>query len=267
MTICIAAISENDKIVAVTDRMFTLQQPVATTYEITENNKAIELTDSVIALFAGDVIHANAILQRARNNLNNANPAPTTTKEIAEIVNKSYSEYWESVVTNVLMRQYQITFQQFMHNQGSFDVDLVKKLNDFIGKIVFNIEIIVAGKHSDETESHVYSMDSAGTVTSNSSTGYACIGSGSKHATFSLIESEINKTMSITETLHNLLKAKTRAEYDPGVGKLCDIVVIDGNIKRYNQIGRDKILKIFEECRTQHKALDKKTLKELEKVI
>lgn len=267
MTICIAAISENNKIVAVTDRMLTLQEPVTTTFEIAENNKAIELNESVIALFSGDVIHANEILTRAKNKLKEATPPPTTTKQIAEIVNGAFTEHWETIITNFLMRRFKITFQQFMHNQGSFDADLVKQINQFITKFQIGVEIIVAGKHGEEQEAHIYTMDSMGTVISFDSTGYATIGSGSRHATFSLIESEISKNNTITHSLHALLKAKTRAEYDPGVGRLCDILTIDTTIKRYNQQECDKLLKVFNECIKNHKKLDKKAIKELAKII
>lgn len=267
MTICIAAISENNKIVAVTDRMLTLQEPVTTAFEITENNKAIELNETVVALFAGDVIHANEILTRAKNKLSETATPPSTTKEIAEIVNSAFTEHWESIITNFLTRKFQLTFQQFMHNQGSFDADLVKQINQFISQIQINVEIIVAGKHGSEQEAHIYTMDSMGTVISFDSTGYATIGSGSRHATFSLIESEINRNNTITQSLHALLKAKTRAEYDPGVGKLCDILTIDTTIKRYDKDGCNKILKVFNKCIKEHKTLDNKTVKELAKNI
>lgn len=267
MTICIAAIANKDKVVAVTDRMLTLEDPVKTAFEITENNKVIELNDSVIALFSGDVIHANEILNRAKFKIDEATTPPTTTKEIAEIVNTAFTNHWESIVNNFLYRKFKITFEQFMHNQGSFDVDLVKQINQFITQIQLNVEIIVAGRHDSEKEAHVFVMDSLGTVISLDSTGYGTIGSGSKHATFSLIESQLNRSNTISQSLYALLKAKTRAEYDPGVGKLCDILIVDGEIKRFSNEDTKDILKIFNKAVTKHRILDRKTEKEISKKI
>lgn len=265
MTICIAAISEKNKIIAITDRMLTLEVPVMTTYEINENNKAIDLNENVIALFAGDVTQANEILLRAKEKLKQAKP--TSTKEIAEIVNAAFTEHWSNIMDNFLLRKFKITFQQFMHSQSAFDADLVKQISQFISKFNINVEIIVAGKHIDETEGHIYVMDSMGTVVSQDAIGYACIGSGSRHATFSLIESEASNTCGKSETLLDLIKAKKRAEYDPGVGKLCDIVILDKNIKRLKTEEVREILTIFNESITKHKKIDAKILVELTKKI
>ena len=69
MTICIAGIAENKKIVAFTDRMLTISAPVRTAFEITENNKAIKLANKVVAMFAGDVLKANSILEIAKSKI------------------------------------------------------------------------------------------------------------------------------------------------------------------------------------------------------
>ncbi len=263
MTICIAAISEKNKVVSITDKMLTLGEPVRTAYEISENNKIIPLNDSVVALFAGDVIHANEILQVALKNLSSANPE--SVRDIAEIVNGSFTQHWQSIITNVLQRRFQIDHQTFMHNQPKFDPDLVKQVSQFIANLRIDVEIIVAGTHGEDSNAHIYTMDHSGSVVSQDSIGYACIGSGSRHATLSLIESEISSQSSLSKSLLSLLKAKSRAEYDPGVGSLCDIVIIkNGAYSQKSQTEVDIILKEFKKHQNRLKKSEQKVATALE---
>lgn len=263
MTICIAAISEKNKIVSITDKMLTLGEPVRTAYEISENNKIIPLNESVVALFAGDVIHANEILQLALKNL--SRKTFQSVRDIAEIVNSSFTQHWQSIITNVLQRRFHIDHQTFMHNQPKFDPDLVKQVSQFIANLRIDVEIIVAGIHGDDPNAHIYTMDHSGSVVSLDSIGYACIGSGSRHATLSLIESEISSQTTQSKSLLALLKAKSRAEYDPGVGSLCDIVIVkDGAYSQKSQDEIDIILREFNKHQNRLKKSEQKVAIALE---
>lgn len=74
MTVCVAAISEKNKIIAVTDKLLTIDQPIRTTFEITDNNKVVKLNDKTLALFAGTVIHANEILNLCKDKARDSHP-------------------------------------------------------------------------------------------------------------------------------------------------------------------------------------------------
>ncbi|OGJ21951.1 MAG: hypothetical protein A3J60_02165 [Candidatus Pacebacteria bacterium RIFCSPHIGHO2_02_FULL_46_9] len=264
MTICIAAISEKKKVVSITDKMLTLEEPVRTTYEISDNNKVIPLNDTVVALFAGDVIHANEILELAKQNL--VALTPVSVREIAEIVNQAFSQYWENLINNFLQRRFKISHQQFMHNQGSFDGDLVKQISQIIAGTKIGVEIVVAGVHGEDENAHIFTMDHMGTVVSQDPIGYACIGSGSRHATLSLIESEISNQTVEEETLFALLKAKRRAEYDPGVGKLCDIVVVRDSVVKFTEAQVKQATTDFDSFISEQNKAQKKAVKELKKL-
>ena len=111
----------------------------------------------------------------------------------------------------------------------------------------------------------LYTMDHSGSVVSQDSIGYACIGSGSRHATLSLIESEISSQTSQSESLLSLLKAKSRAEYDPGVGSLCDIVIVkDGAYSQKTQDEIDAILREFKKHQNRLKKSEQKVATALE---
>lgn len=262
MTICIAAISENKRILAVTDKMITIENPIRTTFEISDNNKIAQLTDKTMALFAGDVIQANEILKKAKTGIGN----PTGQVKVFDIANKvrdAFSAHWESVVSNYLFTRYRLNLEDFTKNQGSFDADLIKQVNELISKFQINVNIIIAGVDSSP---RIFAIDNAMSVVEQTPIGYACIGSGEIHATLSLIESEYTRSLEKSEAMYALLEAKKRAEYDPGVGEHCDIAIIDASFKQCDTGKVDEILQIFEKSRDNIKKTKQKTYEELKAV-
>lgn len=222
MTICIAGISENKKIVAFTDKMLTIGAPVKTAFEITENNKAIKLADKVVAMFAGDVLKANAILKLAKAGIQNSN---TGVETVADIVQKSYKEQWVKDIEDALLQRFGLDRTKFVNKQKELDPELVKNINNTIGNYNMDVQIIVAG--IEKTEPHIFKIENPGIKQSHDSIGYCCIGSGTQHATFSLIESQYNPNFLEAKSVYSILQAKKRAQYDPGVGQLTDIVLIN----------------------------------------
>lgn len=222
MTICIAGIADNNKIVAFTDRMLTIGAPVRTAFEITENNKAIKLADKVVAMFAGDVLKANAILKIAQTKIQNSN---TDAQKVAEIVRDSYREQWVLDIEGALLQRFGLDRKTFINKQKDLDPDLVKSVNNAIGNYNMDVAIIVAGV--DQDGPHIFQIQNPGVISTHDAIGYCCIGSGAQHATFSLIESQYSPTFTEARSIHSILQAKKRAQYDPGVGILTDVVLIN----------------------------------------
>lgn len=259
MTICIAGISENKKIVACTDKMLTIEAPVKTAFEITENNKAIKLADKVVAMFAGDVLKANAILKLAKTKIQNGN---ISTEKVAEIVENSYKEQWVNDIENALLQRFGLDRKSFVNKQKELEAELVKNVNNLIGNYNLGVEIIVAGV--DTSEPHIFKIFNPGMKQAQDPIGYCCIGSGTQHATFSLIESEYNPSFNEANSLHSILQAKRRAQYDPGVGELTDIVLIN---EKYVKIEEDKIKKIDENYSKSMSVIDTEKQKCAELII
>lgn len=261
MTICIAAISNNNKIIAITDKMVTLGGGVATRYEISENNKAIKLTNKSIALFAGNVISANEILEIAKTKITTSS---TKIVDIANLMKDAYFEYWTKQLDNQLFRRYSLTLTTFMQSQKSLNDDLVKQINEILAGTNLGVEILVAGV---DTSPHLFFIGNPGTINSLDAIGYALIGSGSQHAQLSLIESEYNAGISEQGGLYALLEAKKRAEYDPGVGQLCDIVIIDSGFNKLPLAKVDKITKEFNRSTMSLRKTKEKNALKIHKLI
>lgn len=243
MTICIAGIVENSRIIAITDKMLTLNNTPVTKYEINENNKAIKLNESTVGLFSGDVIVANEILNIALlKDLENK-----SVKEVANLVNDSYREYWQSVIDNFLIRKYMLDFKTFMDNHSNLEADLVKQVTKMLSEYTIDVEIIIAGVDDNP---HLFVVNNLGTVISRDSIGYSCIGSGSQHATLSLIESRFNTNIKFNKGIYSLIEAKKRAEFDPGVGSLCDLVIINDKVDVVSDLKLKKILKHYSDSQS-----------------
>lgn len=237
MTICIAGIAENKKIIAVTDRMLTIGAPVRTAFEIGANDKAIKIGNKVIALFAGDVIKANTILKKAKiligNNLDQS------VEKMAEIVQEAFKKQFIEDVEDGLLSKWGLDRTKFVNKQKELDEELVRNINQTIANYKIDVQIIIAGM--TVAEPHIFRIESPGIITVHDSLGYCCIGSGSQHATFSLIESEYNPSFIEEKGVHAIIQAKKRAQYDPGVGNMTDIVLINDS---YVKLEEDKIEKI-----------------------
>lgn len=241
MTICIAAIAEKKKITAITDKMLTLSAPVITKFEVSENDKAIKLNEKTVALFAGDVIQANEIMALAKDK--------DLSGDVSNAANKiadSFKNYWIDLVNRNLLSRYNLNLKDFMNKQRSLDENLVRNINDILGKFNLDVEIIVAGIDKNP---HIFKITSPGVITSFDSIGYCCIGSGSQHATLSLIENEYHGDFKEEKSLYSLFESKKRAEYDPGVGELCDIVIINDKFIRLDKNHIDEIGNIYNESK------------------
>lgn len=261
MTICIAGISEENKIIAVTDKMLTLSATPVTKYEISENNKAIKLTQKCVALFAGDVVVANQILELAKTK----GLESVTIKEVADKVNEAYRDYIHLTIDNYLINKYKLTFDVFMANHGNLEAEMVRQVTNIITGYSLDVEIIIAGIDSSP---HIFFINSLGTIIDKgSSIGYACIGSGSQHATLSLIESEYNACMPLNKGIYALLQAKRRAEYDPGVGKLWDFVLIDDNYIQPSIKQVDAATKLYQQSLDEIAKISKQSSEEIIKAL
>ena len=262
MTICIAGIVEGNKIIAVTDKMLTLSANPVTKYEISENNKAIKISDRCVLLFAGDVVVANQIFKLA---LDKIILDSDTITGISEKVNQAYREYIHLIFDNYLTNKYKINFELFMANHNNLDSDMVRQVTKTITETNFDVEIIVAG--IDE-KPHIFYLNSLGTlIDRGSSIGYSCVGSGSQHAILSLIESEYNSNIGLDAGIYALLQAKRRAEYDPGVGKLWDFVVIDDNYLQPTEEQIKVITDIYQNSLNDIRKITSKSATDIIKVL
>lgn len=194
-------------------------------YEITENKKVIQLNDHVFAMFAGDIVAANEIVKMAISDI-------SATDSVIECVTKVQDAYYNKLaleIDNQILRKHGLDLSTFQSQQRSLDPTFVQTTIQNISISNLAVEIIIAGKTDSSPEIHL--LDINGTHTDQTPIGYAQVGSGSNHASLSMIESEMHPSKERSMALYALIKAKKKAEYDPNVGHMSTMVIFKDSIE------------------------------------
>jgi len=261
MTICVAGICESKNIIAVADKKLTINRGVTSVSDISENKKIVKLSDSVVALFAGNITNANQVLNRALSMIQAGDDIPTITKKI----HKALTEELIQQINLQVLAKFNLDLDTFNAQQKNFDQGFLNSVITTIDQYNLGIEIIIAGKDGDGPQIFVIGVDSS--VVDMTPIGYATIGSGSSHANFSLIESECHPAMVHAKLLHAMVKAKRKAEYDPNVGDKSDVVIINDKVDILGDNKVKALFKKFDESKAQHNNIDDKLSRDLEEII
>lgn len=242
MTICIGAISDNNSIVAIADKMVTLTGGVVSTYEINENQKIIELGNNTVAMFAGNVLYANNLLSDIKPSITETD----TVRMIADKIASAYQSQLKHLINSDVLSRFGIDIETFMQQQAAYDNAFINSTVELISSADLGVEIIVAGV--DPKGPQLFRIYNPGTVEDYNSVGYVSIGSGHGHATLSMVESEYQKNAPKENALLAVVKAKKKAEYDPGVGEMSTIVVIGDTVEMYTDEKTKRIWQEFEKA-------------------
>ncbi len=240
MTICIAAISENQSILAISDKKLTSNHGVTSGYQISENKKIVELNSRCVALFAGDIVNANEVLALAKLSIK----ADDSVADVADKIKFSYAQRLRTAINDEILSKYGLDIDSFNAQQRTLDPIFVNSVMETINNPQNNlgIEVIIAGK--DRSGPHLHKVMHPGTVSDQTPIGYVCVGSGSSHANLSLIESHSHSGMDAGDLTYAILKAKKKAEYDPNVGDMSTLVSIE---KEVTWIVDDKLEKLWKD--------------------
>jgi hypothetical protein len=261
MTICIAAVTGNKRVVAVTDKMLTLSAAMVTKYQVAENNKAIPLSKKVLGLFAGDVVQANEILSRAKNKIADTDDVNSAAEKLKE----AFCDFRKQVIEDNLLIRFGLTWDIFVKSQSSLDPNLVAKIAEVLGQYRVDVQVIITGV--DSTGPHIYAVGDPGTISCMDSIGYVCIGSGSQHAQLSLIEAKYHAGFDGEDSLMSLFEAKKRAEFDPGVGDLTDVLLIDGKVRRFTDEELKLLSDTYSMIQTEKQSIKHKHLSKLSGIV
>jgi len=222
MTICIAAICENNKeVLLASDRMVTLSFP-STEFEH-DISKFIKLTEYCYMGTSGEATRHTDVIRRIRKNLK-----PNSEKSIyliSEIVKKAYIAERMKRINDQHFLPRGMNIEEFYSNMENYPPDFIDKMDDIVEEYDLEIEVILAGV--DKDGGHIFTISNPGVVTCHDDLGYASVGSGDSHSEWVFIYNEYYPLSPKRDALLTLYKAKKRAETAEGVGKKTDIVMID----------------------------------------
>lgn len=238
MTVCIAAIYNNNAIFGASDRMvtggygdITFEPPAP---------KILNLTNSIAVLTAGDQSLQMQVFQKVGKMIAQeiaAEPAKwIDISHAAEVYSKCYYELRSKRVEEHILSPYSLTFDTFISRQKEMSqgfIDTVtSKIQRFINDLD-SIETIITGV--DDTGPHIYVVKD-GEINCHDKLGFASIGIGSYHAISHFMFSSYSRVSSETKSLLTIHQAKKKAEVSPGVGKDTDMCIIGPDKGTFNMI-------------------------------
>jgi len=264
VTVCIAAICEDRRIVGASDRMITAND---VEFE-PEQPKIWPLTSSIVALYSGDSALQTEILERVESDVASQiakDPATwLTVRHVADL----YSRYYQATLRKRAETDYLSPFgldgDSFIRRQREMDPQLVGRLASRLIEYKFQPQAaILTGVDLDgpqttgtqpDTYAHIYVARDAD-ITCHDRVGFAAIGIGQSHAESQFMFAGHTRAKPFPETVLLTYSAKKRAEVAPGVGSDTDMFAIGAALGSYFTFGDHVIAGL--------KDIDKKTNEEM----
>jgi len=218
MTVCIAALADNEKsVVLASDKMISKQMPPIE-YEH-DVEKIVKITDNFYVLIAGTVNSAVDIIDNVRNQIRTNH----TPLERFEKFKKAYSDFREQKITEVILQAQGFrSVQDFQSRQQTLTRKIANSIQNLI--VTANIQTVFVLVALDNQKCHLRVLVNPGELINPLE--YATTGTGELHAVQSLIGARYNKAEDLDAATYLVYEAKRRAEVAPGVGSLTEMIVL-----------------------------------------
>ncbi len=263
MTVCVAAICDQNLIVGASDRMLTSADVQFEPFQ----TKVWFLSNSVAAMYAGDAFLQSEILQLVFEEIGKriaANPQIwVKIRDVAELYSQYYCELRLKKAEKEILAPLGLTNQTFVTKQKEMDSGLVRQLaEEMLNFTPPPVEAIFVG--IDSSGAHIYVAKNE-SVTCRDFAGFAAIGVGAWHANSQLMFAGHTKWKPFPETLFLVYNAKKRAEVAPGVGSATDMFMVGPALGSYTIIDRNHINRLESKYKDRQKAEQRANIKSIQR--
>ncbi|MFZ2644301.1 MAG: hypothetical protein WA117_25145 [Verrucomicrobiia bacterium] len=274
MTVCVAAICNNNQIIGAADRMLTAGINQDIEYEPPQS-KIFQVRDSIFCMYAGTAETFTPVFNRVFKDVtlpavkNDSPPKQWSVQEIAELHAKYYRELQRQRAEETILVPRGLTFDTFIKNQSKMASDIIGNLdNELIQFHLPTVQAIYGGVGSAGLELYIVENE---TVICETMLGMAVIGGGMNHAASELMFANHARWKPVPDTILMVYSAKKRAEVAPGVGKATDMVwsgprpqvfsILYDGVKDTTGLGlRDKLDAVFTWRETQYHKIAQRAL-------
>lgn len=223
MTVCIAALYGGGKgVVLASDHMITANIPMGYQFENDETSKIHPLSEDSCALFAGNVLFGDPILQQSRAII--AGEGQKYVGEIAEIVKNSYKDFRLSYIEERYLAPRGLTLEAYYGRQESLNPGIIQVVDQAMATEDIGVEFIVVGPTG--AGYGIYIISNPGLSACLDAIGFSAIGSGAPHVLYSLLGATYKKSLGESEVKKLVKQAKKMSEVAPGVGKQTSVRVL-----------------------------------------
>lgn len=224
MTVCVAAIANNDMIVGASDRMLSTSEIA---FEPGSRKVSI-LTTAIFAMTSGDAAVQAEILAGVRSDIDSYLAGDNVEWLTVEAVVDRYVFHWQKLLRKrseaALLSPLGLTTDSFLATQSTMDKGVVDRLtNALFGFQIPYASCIITGV--DATGPHIWVVEN-GASRCEDSVGFASIGAGKRHADSQMMTGTHSPARTTIETVVLIHLAKKRAEIAPSVGEATDLFLI-----------------------------------------
>ncbi|HED37812.1 MAG TPA: hypothetical protein ENI76_06160 [Ignavibacteria bacterium] len=260
MTVCIAALADDEKsVVLASDKMISKQvPPIEYEHDI---EKIVKITDNFYVLIAGTVNNAVDIIDSVRNQIR----ANHTVAEKFEKFKKAYASFREQKIVDVILQAQGFhSLQDFQSKQQTLTREVVTSIQNLIANA--NLQTIMILVALDDKKCHIRVLTNPSELINPLE--YATTGTGELHAVQSLIGVKYKKSEDLDAATYLVYEAKRRAEVAPGVGTLTEMIVLshkeDGTVaeRRLEVADFDKLSEVYDTMNSRDAAQIKAKLTE-----
>jgi len=259
MTVCLASFSREGFIVGASDRMVTYD---GITFE-PPISKIWLLTPTIVIMTSGDSALQAETLNLLEENI--ANIQPLSVKKVVDL----YVECRNSIIRyrsqNAILEKFGLTHQDFLSTQKNMNFEFVNEITREIMAYKAPVTGAIITGLSDN-KPWLYTIHENKTVDCMK-VGYACIGSGGRHARLQLMLAGHSRVSSLSETLLLIYIAKKRSEISTGVGSDTDMFVMGPNFTLLNKAEIDKLQLEFKKISQKEKKALKKSFSNMENYV
>ncbi len=246
MTVCLATVCENSRIIGVADRMLT-----AGDIEFEpEQAKIWPLTTSVVAMVSGDSTVQIEILNRIQPVISDrilAEPANWWgVRDVAELYASRQEEIRLERAERQILAPLGLNTASFLANQSQMASNLVDRLVSELSSYALpGTAAIIAGSDTQGpqtpdrrpgTHPHLYVVNGS-QIHCYDGIGFAAIGIGDWHAQSQCMFAKHTRWRPFPETLLLTYSAKRHAEVAPGVGRDTDMFTVGPALGSWTMLG------------------------------
>lgn len=243
VTVCIAAICEQNIILGAADRIITSgdiefepseQVPLPPVFKIAW------ITNSITAMTAGDSGFQSEAIAYVRSAIwKQINAKPAVWPNVRDAVDH-YIRYYNWRKNRDAEQKFLLPLgldrQSFLAKQKDMAPKVAARLTlEMIGyDVEYEVETIFTGV--DETGAHIYQLMENVDMCCDP-VGFAAIGSGGRHAESQFMLARHSRNATFDETLFLLYSAKKQSEVAPGVGEATDLFAIGPQKGSFDWLG------------------------------
>jgi hypothetical protein len=226
MTVCIAALCNNDTLVAVSDRKVTISD--LGEYDSVAAKMVILPTHNISILIADNLSAQSAVFAELRKII-----MPTDTdinhlpvNEVAKLYKTIANRIQTETENEPIFRKYGLTAETFISRQHEMSDWFISRVADELSEVdPPPVAAVIAG-YDENDRPQIYRM-AKGSLTIETEGGFAAVGSGQWHATAAMMDFQFTRGCPVPEGIFKTYAAKKRAQIATGVGDTTFVAYFD----------------------------------------